>query len=36
VLCPVLYSLFFRADFRGYRWDPAVLRRSEDIGSGPN
>lgn len=30
VLCPVLYSLFFSADFRDYRWYPAVLRRSED------
>ena len=31
VLCPVLYSLFFRADFRDYGWNPDVLRRSEDV-----
>jgi len=29
-LCPVLYSLFFRAPFEGYQWDPAVLKKSAD------
>lgn len=28
VLCPILYSLFFRADFRQFRWDPKVLEES--------
>lgn len=31
VLCPVLYSLFFRQNFRGYAWDPEVARRGSDI-----
>jgi len=30
LLCPVLYSLFFRVSFRDYTWDPAVLKRTED------
>jgi multidrug efflux pump subunit AcrB len=24
-LCPVLYKLFFRVDFKDYQWNPAVL-----------
>jgi multidrug efflux pump subunit AcrB len=30
LLCPVLYSLFFRIRFKGYRWDPSALNRSGD------
>jgi len=30
VLCPVLYSLFFRQRFTDYGWDPAVLERADD------
>lgn len=30
LLCPVLYSFFFRVGFRDYRWDPAVLDREAD------
>jgi multidrug efflux pump subunit AcrB len=26
LLCPVLYSLFFRLRYRDYRWDPAAAR----------
>lgn len=29
-LCPVLCSLFFRANFRDYRWDPAALARTSE------
>jgi multidrug efflux pump subunit AcrB len=35
VLCPVLYSLFFRQRFKGYEWDPEVARRGSDITAGP-
>jgi multidrug efflux pump subunit AcrB len=28
VLCPVLYSLFFRIRFRGYQWDAKVLQET--------
>ncbi|AMK12578.1 efflux RND transporter permease subunit [Pseudodesulfovibrio indicus] len=31
VLCPVLYSLFFRQSFKGYVWDQAVVERGSDI-----
>ena len=31
VLCPVLYSFFFRQNFKGYVWDPEVVRRGSDI-----
>ena len=27
-LCPVLFSLFYRASFRDYTWNPNVLRKS--------
>ncbi len=30
LLCPVLYSLFFRVGFSGYAWDPAVLDKTTD------
>jgi len=30
-LCPVLYSLFFRQGFKGYKWDPDVVRQGSDI-----
>ncbi|MEF2231129.1 MAG: efflux RND transporter permease subunit [Pseudodesulfovibrio sp.] len=30
VLCPVLYSLFFRQRFTDYGWDPAVLEQADD------
>jgi len=30
VLCPVLYSLFFRAKYKGYSWNPEVLKKSLD------
>lgn len=30
-LCPVLYSLFFRQGFKGYNWDPDVVRQGSDI-----
>ena len=29
VLCPVLYAIFFRANFRGYSWDPEVAGRED-------
>lgn len=31
ILCPVLYSLFFRQNFKKYVWDPDVTRRGSDI-----
>jgi len=31
VLCPVLYSLFFRQKFTDYTWDPEVVKRGSDI-----
>jgi multidrug efflux pump subunit AcrB len=31
VLCPVLYSFFFRQRFKDYRWDPAVVERGSDL-----
>ena len=30
LLCPVLYSLFFRVRFADYAWDPAVLNKTTD------
>ncbi|NCC53097.1 MAG: efflux RND transporter permease subunit [Spartobacteria bacterium] len=30
LLCPILYSYFFRVPFHEYKWDPEVLKRSED------
>lgn len=33
LLCPVLYSIFFRVNYTGYRWDPEVaLSRSSGRG----
>lgn len=29
-LCPVLYAIFFRANFSGYAWNPDVLKKSSD------
>ncbi|BCS89788.1 efflux RND transporter permease subunit [Pseudodesulfovibrio sediminis] len=31
VLCPVLYALFFKQGFKGYAWDPAVVKKGSDI-----
>ncbi|WP_272701183.1 efflux RND transporter permease subunit [Desulfovibrio sp. Fe33] len=31
VLCPVLYSIFFRQRFKGYEWDPKVIQRGSDL-----
>ncbi|GBC64139.1 AcrB/AcrD/AcrF family protein [Desulfonema ishimotonii] len=28
-LCPVLYAVFFRTGFGGYRWDAGVLEKGE-------
>lgn len=28
LLCPVLYSIFFRAKYKGYKWDPEKLKRA--------
>lgn len=33
VLCPVLYSLFFKQKFTDYTWDPEVVKRGSDIPS---
>ncbi|MBP7829796.1 MAG: efflux RND transporter permease subunit [Kiritimatiellae bacterium] len=30
VLCPVLYSYFFRARFKGYAWTPAALEKTKE------
>ena len=30
VLCPVLYSLFFRQKFAGYEWSPDVVKQGSD------
>ena len=30
VLCPVLYSLFYRVPFKGYRWRPELVQGDED------
>ena len=30
VLCPVLYSIFFRQRFKDYTWEPAVLEKADD------
>ena len=30
ILCPVLYSLFFRVRYKEYEWDPEVALRSQD------
>jgi multidrug efflux pump subunit AcrB len=34
VLCPVLYSLFFRQRFKDYVWDQAVVERVRESGLG--
>ncbi|GAB7022611.1 efflux RND transporter permease subunit [Salidesulfovibrio brasiliensis] len=31
VLCPVLYSLFFRQKYKEFVWDPDVVRQGSDI-----
>lgn len=31
ILCPVLYSLFFRQNFKKYVWDPEVVKKGSDI-----
>jgi multidrug efflux pump subunit AcrB len=31
LLCPVLYSLFFKQDFKNYEWDPEVVKKGSDI-----
>lgn len=31
VLCPVLYSLFFRQQYKDYEWDPDVARQGSDL-----
>lgn len=31
LLCPVLYSLFFKRSFKGYVWDPEVVKKGSDI-----
>ncbi|KAF1074835.1 efflux RND transporter permease subunit [Halodesulfovibrio sp. MK-HDV] len=30
VLCPVLYSTFFRVNFKGYEWDSAILNKAKE------
>ncbi|WP_320170615.1 efflux RND transporter permease subunit [Maridesulfovibrio sp.] len=30
ILCPVLYSIFFKQSFKGYEWDSAVIARGGD------
>jgi len=30
-LCPVLYSIFFRQKFKGYKWNPEVVKQGSDI-----
>jgi multidrug efflux pump subunit AcrB len=30
VLCPVLYSAFFRVNFKGYVWDSAILDKAKE------
>lgn len=34
VLCPVLYSLFFRQGFKGYEWNPDIVRQGSDLNPG--
>jgi len=31
VLCPVLYSMFFRQKFKGYQWNSDVVKQGSDI-----
>jgi multidrug efflux pump subunit AcrB len=31
VLCPVLYSFFFRQRFKDYVWDQAIVERGSDL-----
>lgn len=31
VLCPVLYSIFFKQKFNDYEWDPDVVKQGSDI-----
>lgn len=30
ILCPVLYSIFFKQNFKGYSWNPAVIEQGKD------
>jgi len=30
ILCPVLYSIFFKQGFKGYNWNPAVIEQGKD------
>lgn len=31
ILCPVLYSVFFRQNFKGYQWNPEVIEKGSDL-----
>ncbi|WP_319765229.1 efflux RND transporter permease subunit [Maridesulfovibrio sp.] len=31
ILCPVLYSLFFKQSFKKYEWDQAVVEKGSDV-----
>ncbi|CCO22179.1 efflux RND transporter permease subunit [Maridesulfovibrio hydrothermalis] len=30
ILCPVLYSVFFKQSYKGYNWNPAVIEHGKD------
>lgn len=31
ILCPVLYSLFFRQNFKSYTWNPSIIDAGRDV-----